>query len=80
MNVVNTFMLKNVVFWGITLRGSCGSYKSHMALTSQKTAFFIVTAVKTSNLTYLHVTGLYFHICKMIQDYWENLYHASTVS
>jgi hypothetical protein len=27
------------------------SYKSHTALTSQKTAFFRVTAVKTSNLT-----------------------------
>jgi hypothetical protein len=27
-----------------------GSYKSHMPLTSQKTPFFIVTAVKTSNL------------------------------
>jgi hypothetical protein len=24
--------------------------------TSQKTAFFIVTAVKTSNLTYIHIT------------------------
>jgi hypothetical protein len=28
-----------------------GSYKSHTALTSHKTTFFIVTAVKTSNLT-----------------------------
>jgi hypothetical protein len=28
-----------------------GSYKSHTALTLQKTAFFIDTAVKTSNLT-----------------------------
>jgi hypothetical protein len=28
-----------------------GFYKSHTALTSQKAAFFIVTAVKTSNLT-----------------------------
>jgi hypothetical protein len=28
-----------------------GSYKSHTALTSQETSFFIVTAVKTSNLT-----------------------------
>jgi hypothetical protein len=27
-----------------------GSYKSHTALTSQKRPFFIVTAVKTSNL------------------------------
>jgi hypothetical protein len=31
---------------------ACGSYKSHTALTSQKTPFFIVTAVKTSNLTF----------------------------
>jgi hypothetical protein len=30
-----------------------GSYKSNMALTSQKTPFFIVTAMKTSNLTNL---------------------------
>jgi hypothetical protein len=28
-----------------------GSYKSHTALTSQKTPFFIVNAVKPSNLT-----------------------------
>jgi hypothetical protein len=28
-----------------------GSYKSHTALRSQKTTFFIVTAVKNSNLT-----------------------------
>jgi hypothetical protein len=34
---------KNGVFWGVT---QCG-------LTSQKTPFFIVTAVKTSNLTSL---------------------------
>jgi hypothetical protein len=28
-----------------------GSYKSHAVLTSQKTPFFIVTAIETSNLT-----------------------------
>jgi hypothetical protein len=28
-----------------------GSYKSHTVVTYQKTTFFIVTAVKTSNLT-----------------------------
>jgi hypothetical protein len=28
-----------------------GSYKSHTTKMSQKAAFFIVTAVKTSNLT-----------------------------
>jgi hypothetical protein len=32
-----------------------GSYKSHTALTSQKTPFFIVTAVKTSNLTLINI-------------------------
>jgi hypothetical protein len=30
-----------------------GPYKSHGGITSQKTPFFIVTTVKTSNLTYL---------------------------
>jgi hypothetical protein len=29
-----------------------GYYKSHKALTSQKTALFIITAVKTANLTW----------------------------
>jgi hypothetical protein len=53
--------LKNGVFWDVTPCGSCknrrfgggarflrnvSSYKSHTALTSQKTPFFIVTAVK----------------------------------
>jgi methylglyoxal synthase len=33
-----------------TLFRNVGSYKAHKAL-SQKTAFFIVTAVETSNLT-----------------------------
>jgi hypothetical protein len=36
---------------GDTFLRNIGSYKSHRALTSEKTAFFIVTAVKTSNLT-----------------------------
>jgi hypothetical protein len=35
---------------GAKILRNVGSYKSHTALTSQKTAFFIVTAVKTSNL------------------------------
>jgi hypothetical protein len=56
--------MKYGVFWDVTPCGSChpdeggakflrnvGFYKSHTALTSQKTPFFIVTAVKTSNLT-----------------------------
>jgi hypothetical protein len=36
--------IKNGVFWVVTPCGSCG-------VTTQKTPFFIVTAVKTSNLT-----------------------------
>jgi hypothetical protein len=39
----------NAVFWDVT---PCHSLENHTALTYQKTAFFIVTAVKTSNLTY----------------------------
>jgi hypothetical protein len=40
--------MKNGVFWDVT---PCGSSKNHTALTFQKTALYIVTAVKTSNLT-----------------------------
>jgi hypothetical protein len=44
--------MKNVVFWDITIATRPnipeGFYKSHTALTFQKTTFFIVTAVKTS--------------------------------
>jgi hypothetical protein len=39
--------MKNGVFWVVTPCG-CGG------VTSQKTPFFIVTAVKTSNLTLSH--------------------------
>jgi hypothetical protein len=35
---------------GVKFLRNVGSYKSHTALTSQKTPFFIATAVKTSNL------------------------------
>jgi hypothetical protein len=37
--------MKNVVFWDVAL---CSS-------TSQKTTFFIVTAVKASNLTFANI-------------------------
>jgi hypothetical protein len=37
--------MRNAVFWDVTPCGSCHG------VTSQKTTFFIVTAVKTSNLT-----------------------------
>jgi hypothetical protein len=40
--VFSAVTMKNGVFWDVT---PCGS------VTSQKTPFFIVTAVKTSNLT-----------------------------
>jgi hypothetical protein len=53
LNVVDWIGLKNGVFWVVT---PCGSCKNHTPLqephgvTTQKTPFFIVTAVKTSNL------------------------------
>jgi hypothetical protein len=43
---------------GAKLFRNVGSYKSHMALTSQKTPFFIVTAVKTSNLTIMTLANV----------------------
>jgi hypothetical protein len=39
--------MKNGVFWDVA---PCGSSKKTHGVTSQKTPFFIVTAVKTSNL------------------------------
>jgi hypothetical protein len=46
--------MKNAVFWDVT---PCGSLRTDE--TSDKTAFFIVAAVKTSNLTWLTVTSPY---------------------
>jgi hypothetical protein len=46
----NEDLLKNVVFWNVTPCGSCKNEEPH-GVTSQKTTFFIVTAVNTSNLT-----------------------------
>jgi hypothetical protein len=52
--------LKNVVFWDVPLcrscvdrrfGGECRSTQDLRSVTSQKTTFFIVTAVKASNLT-----------------------------
>jgi hypothetical protein len=43
--------IENAVFWDVT---GIGSYKCHKGVTSQKTAFFIVTAVKPSNLSCMH--------------------------
>jgi hypothetical protein len=39
--------------------GNVGSYKSHMEYTSQNTAFFIVTTMKTSNLIQYSIIQLY---------------------
>jgi hypothetical protein len=44
LNCKIDFILKNAFFWDVA---PCGSGVN----TSQKTAFFIVTAVKTSDLT-----------------------------
>jgi hypothetical protein len=52
--------MTNGVFWDVT---PCGTVlqEAH-CVTSQKTPFFIVTAVKTSNLTNLFLFGLFkFH-------------------
>jgi hypothetical protein len=46
------FLTKNGVFWVVTPCGSCKSQEPH-GVTTQKIPFFIVTAVKTSNLTYV---------------------------
>jgi hypothetical protein len=51
--------MKNTVFWDVTPCGSCKNRISEerrflqepYGAKSQKTAFFIVTAVETSNLT-----------------------------
>jgi hypothetical protein len=45
--------LKNAVFWNVVPCSSCVNYRFTQDLhgaTSEKTALFIVTAVKTSNL------------------------------
>jgi hypothetical protein len=42
--------MKNGAFWDVTPCGSCKNHEPH-GVTTQKTPFFIVTAVKTSNLT-----------------------------
>jgi hypothetical protein len=44
------YILKNGVFWDVTPCGSCGFLQEPHGVTSQKKPFFIVTAVKTSNL------------------------------
>jgi hypothetical protein len=43
--------MKNGVFWDVMPCGSCKNLQEPHGVTSQKTPFFIVTAVKTSNLT-----------------------------
>jgi hypothetical protein len=48
----NIFWKKNSVFWVVTPCGSCWFLQEPHGVTTQKTPVFIVTAVKTSNLTY----------------------------
>jgi hypothetical protein len=59
--------MKNAIFWDVTL---CGSLRTDVLLkqwflqephdvTSQKTVFFIVTAMRTSNLTKSVVIMIY---------------------
>jgi hypothetical protein len=54
--------MKNAVFWDVAPCSSCvnrrfgGTYRLHL-----QTAFFIVTAVKTSNLTTTLVIPLFIH-------------------
>jgi hypothetical protein len=51
MGDVGWIDLKNGVFWDVT---PCGWFlQEPHGLASQKTPFFIVTAVKTSNLTWI---------------------------
>jgi hypothetical protein len=52
MKVKSISVLKNGVFWVVTPCGSCRFLQEPHGITTQKTPFFIVTAVKTSNLKY----------------------------
>jgi hypothetical protein len=51
---------KNGVLWDVTPCGSCGSgfFQEPHGVTSQKTSFFIVTAVRISNPTELQLIRL----------------------
>jgi hypothetical protein len=60
---------KNRRFGGARFLRNVGSYKSHTALTTQKTPFFIVTAVKTSNLTLFNESLREWLILQLTQIY-----------
>jgi hypothetical protein len=73
--------LKNAVFWDVTPCGSCksrrfgGTWRLHHhgdknrhGVTFQKTAFFTVTTVKTSNLTYGYAVSSVTRTCN---NGWE---------
>jgi hypothetical protein len=49
-NLTPIKVVKNYIFWDVTPCGSGKNQEPH-GVTSQKTLFFIVTAVETSNLT-----------------------------
>jgi hypothetical protein len=65
-NAKTSSSLKNGVFWVVT---PCGSWflQEPYGVTTQKTSFFIVTAVKTSNLTSSSLLTGYQTIPRMIQ-------------
>jgi hypothetical protein len=50
LSTQRTAKLKNGVFWDVTPCGSCKDLQEPHGVTFQKTPFFIVTVVKTSNL------------------------------
>jgi hypothetical protein len=74
---VNSLILKNAVLWDMTPCGSCKRLyvplkrrflRRPQGVTSQKTAFFIVIAVKTSYLTYIYFTLSHFTISTALCD------------
>jgi hypothetical protein len=48
---LNKITKKNGVFWVVTTCGSCRFLQEPHGVTTQKTPFFIVTSVKTTNIT-----------------------------
>jgi hypothetical protein len=65
--------MKNGVFWDVTPRGSCKKswfLQEPHGITSQKTQFFIVTAVKTSILHIMNALLLQQFI-NVLQEYYK---------
>jgi hypothetical protein len=70
-NADKIFPLKNGVFWDITPCGSCKNRHRFVqephGVTSQKASFFIVTAVKTSNLNKIFSDFTQCEICVVVR-------------